>query len=379
MLRVIEFDLVTKSEANLRFASEGGMHAKAKRTADQREATGAVLRREFPGATFPRFVTQLVGPRSEPPRFAPMGSAIGLTVPHDVHVTLVRIAPGTLDDDNVRGALKAVRDEVAAWIDRDDRDKTLRFDYGQESHGADVYRVRIEIADKFDGEPKRVILRETASEGRLAARTVKRAITKARKAPPHEQALANLTGRAIGRALPAKAPKPSRDPGDERPARELADCSTCGAKVPHACSRIGGERMIFGVHVARAKAAGLHVPSDDRAQVHPARSGKARRKVPTAAPSSLASFAAVPWEQNRCPACNGHVEAFACASCKGTGRRGLVLAPLLRYEGTTPPETITFSVPAEHRDAHGFSLTLTRRPFTVKGSQIWLFERISTT
>ncbi len=42
--------------------------------------------------------------------------------PLPVVVTLTRCSPGTLDDDNAVGAMKAVRDEVAAWLGVDDRD-----------------------------------------------------------------------------------------------------------------------------------------------------------------------------------------------------------------------------------------------------------------
>jgi hypothetical protein len=46
--------------------------------------------------------------------------------PHDppavpVVVTLTRCSVGQLDDDNAVGAMKAVRDEVAAWLGIDDR------------------------------------------------------------------------------------------------------------------------------------------------------------------------------------------------------------------------------------------------------------------
>ena len=49
-------------------------------------------------------------------------------------VTLTRIAPSNgLDDDNLAGALKAVRDQVAEWLGVDDRDrKTVRYEYEQE-------------------------------------------------------------------------------------------------------------------------------------------------------------------------------------------------------------------------------------------------------
>ena len=59
-------------------------------------------------------------------------------------VTLTRIAPGKLDDDNLQSALKAVRDGVADAIGVDDGDSRYEWKYAQE-RGAD-YRVRIAIA-----------------------------------------------------------------------------------------------------------------------------------------------------------------------------------------------------------------------------------------
>lgn len=53
-------------------------------------------------------------------------------IPCTVH--LVRSSPGTrpADDDNLAGALKAVRDEVAAWLGVDDGNRAaVRFTYGQ--------------------------------------------------------------------------------------------------------------------------------------------------------------------------------------------------------------------------------------------------------
>lgn len=48
-------------------------------------------------------------------------------------VTLTRQAPSKgLDSDNLQGALKAVRDEVANWLGVDDGDtKTVRYEYAQ--------------------------------------------------------------------------------------------------------------------------------------------------------------------------------------------------------------------------------------------------------
>lgn len=48
-------------------------------------------------------------------------------------VLLTRIAPSSgLDDDNLTGALKGVRDEIANWLGVDDRDRqTVRYRYTQ--------------------------------------------------------------------------------------------------------------------------------------------------------------------------------------------------------------------------------------------------------
>lgn len=71
---------------------------------------------------------------------APRAAAVGLPVA----VTLTRIAPSNgLDDDNLRGALKAVRDGVADAFGLDDRDGRIRWQYGQ-AHGKD-YGVRIDM------------------------------------------------------------------------------------------------------------------------------------------------------------------------------------------------------------------------------------------
>jgi hypothetical protein len=66
-----------------------------------------------------------------------------LKPPYDVH--LVRISPSAspMDDDNVVGALKAIRDEVAAQLQVDDGDKKrIRFTYGDERG---LWGVRIKI------------------------------------------------------------------------------------------------------------------------------------------------------------------------------------------------------------------------------------------
>lgn len=66
-------------------------------------------------------------------------------VPLPVVVKLTRVSPGTrpLDDDNLRGSLKAIRDQVAEELGVDDGDTdSVRFEYAQE-RGA--WCVRVEV------------------------------------------------------------------------------------------------------------------------------------------------------------------------------------------------------------------------------------------
>jgi hypothetical protein len=60
-------------------------------------------------------------------------------------VTLTRIGPRKLDSDNVQGALKAIRDEVAAQLGLDDGDERIEWRYGQE-RGPYAVRVTIQQA-----------------------------------------------------------------------------------------------------------------------------------------------------------------------------------------------------------------------------------------
>lgn len=65
-------------------------------------------------------------------------------------VLLTRVAPSNgLDDDNLAGALKSVRDEVASWLGVDDRDRmTVRYRYAQ-TRGP--WGVRIEFGEPVAG------------------------------------------------------------------------------------------------------------------------------------------------------------------------------------------------------------------------------------
>lgn len=69
--------------------------------------------------------------------------------PADVHglsILLTRAAPGNgLDDDNIRGALKYIRDGVALALGLNDKDPRLSWDYAERKTPAGVYFVVVEI------------------------------------------------------------------------------------------------------------------------------------------------------------------------------------------------------------------------------------------
>lgn len=63
-------------------------------------------------------------------------------------VTITRIAPRALDDDNLAGGCKSVRDGVADWLAVDDRDPRVRWVCAQRKGKPHEYsaEVRIEAA-----------------------------------------------------------------------------------------------------------------------------------------------------------------------------------------------------------------------------------------
>lgn len=62
-----------------------------------------------------------------------------------VVVMLTRVAPRTLDDDNLRGSLKACRDGVADWLGVPDNDPRVRWEYAQAKGAPKVYEVKVEV------------------------------------------------------------------------------------------------------------------------------------------------------------------------------------------------------------------------------------------
>jgi len=66
--------------------------------------------------------------------------------PLPVVVRLIRVAPRSLDDDNLQGVFKAIRDGVADAYGIDDKDRArIRFEYDQERGAPHQYGVRIEV------------------------------------------------------------------------------------------------------------------------------------------------------------------------------------------------------------------------------------------
>ena len=64
-----------------------------------------------------------------------------------VTVNLGRVSPSAkgLDKDNLQGALKAVRDQVAAWLGRDDADDSITWNYGQRPGKTKEWAVEISV------------------------------------------------------------------------------------------------------------------------------------------------------------------------------------------------------------------------------------------
>lgn len=74
----------------------------------------------------------------------PIGDGIHMSdLAKGLIVTIYRIAPRELDDDNLRGAAKAVRDSVAECLGIDDRDPRCTWNYGQIRGKVKEYAVRI--------------------------------------------------------------------------------------------------------------------------------------------------------------------------------------------------------------------------------------------
>lgn len=70
-------------------------------------------------------------PKYRGPRAAPPENGLQTVWPRSVVVSLVCCRRRLLDDDNLSGGCKALRDAIAASLGIDDGDKRIRFEYHQ--------------------------------------------------------------------------------------------------------------------------------------------------------------------------------------------------------------------------------------------------------
>lgn len=77
--------------------------------------------------------------------FAFKGAARGRQVKVPCVVRFLRIGPQKLDDDNLVGACKGLRDEVARQLGVDDGSELIRFEYDQCAIGERSYNVKVTI------------------------------------------------------------------------------------------------------------------------------------------------------------------------------------------------------------------------------------------
>lgn len=139
----VQFPMHTKSSSpNSRFA-----HPMAKANAVKRER-GQV--RLILDSQLPRLRQHVAPPDVDPRDLDAVRAAReeGRLARNFFRVTIVRIGAGLLDDDNVHGAVKAVRDEIAAWLGiKDDHAAPASWKVAQQKCPAGFHAVRIEIED----------------------------------------------------------------------------------------------------------------------------------------------------------------------------------------------------------------------------------------
>jgi hypothetical protein len=377
-VRSVEFDLVTKSEGNERFASKKGMFAKANRIANQRKA-----------------VTKALAKLGAPPAIwiTPAGAAPSYTEPNRIELRCTRIAPGSLDvHDNLQVAFKGPIDAVAEWIGVKDNDPRLTVHRCEQEKSAGVstqgacpvclaapqaacnltvpgkvqsgchaarrtpWRVRIEVEDRTPGVDRAVVL---ASE-----------IPSTRKK--------NGQGRKRPKATPAG------DPGEEVAARLLVACPLCMVPVGERCRDLPGRPAIHGVHTRRAIAAGILTTDTSRITGAPRTGVRKMARQVSHAPAGQARlplvrcYVALPYLQPRCACWAGDSDTWQgtkpgglqsrCESCDGSGIVGpLSLRTDARLDGLSPPPSVLYAVPEPHRARWGKTITLYRRSMKAAG------------
>jgi hypothetical protein len=128
LVLALELPLMTISEANAR----SHFHERARRAAAQRTGAYVALATPLRRAGFCAYPAD----RNEPQ-----------TLAMPLVVRMTRLSARELDDDNLRGALKAVRDGIADALGlKSDRDPRVEWRYGQDRASKKMpFGVRIEV------------------------------------------------------------------------------------------------------------------------------------------------------------------------------------------------------------------------------------------
>lgn len=130
---LLELDLRVVTESN---SKESWVAKHFERTDPQRTAVAwAWNRAGLPRATF----------HVEPSRSGKRMAKRFTTSHPPTVVRCVRLAAGELDDDNLPGAFKHVRDEIAELLGFNDKRKDVRWEYAQEPAPRRTFRIRIEV------------------------------------------------------------------------------------------------------------------------------------------------------------------------------------------------------------------------------------------
>ena len=431
MIKSVEFDLVTKSpNAGVRGgASMNAVHA-AKRAIEKARATVTDALKYLAPAP----------PHSIAPEG--YGSANRITV------TLTRIATGLLDEhDNLRMAFKPTADAVAAWLGMKDNDPRIVWEYRPEKApglsaqgpcpvclmgsgrpctvlagrkmqvGFHVERrtpprVRITVSDLVQAPARPpVVLASTAPQKRPKAKK------KAQGNGTYGErgtGRGSSSGRSKGAVSSSKAEPVQLTIGDdEQSPRVLVPCSraSCFAALAVPCVEDGGE-MIHGVHVERARAAGV-LAARQRGGANVKRAVPAPPLVPSAGdkrPRRVVSLATLtpaekrqgaaiiqrhygprdqsplplvrvllvlPWLRLICPPCTGQgtmMSGKVCPHCNGTGRGKAQAVPEPRLDGLRPPVVHRVAVPPQYASAHGKVIEMYPRRATVAGCDVVIYE-----
>jgi len=444
-----------------------------------------------------------------------------MTRPNRWTVRLTRISMGTVDPITGGASMKAIQDAVARWCEvPNERDpiwtwvEPIKQEKRGYVKGADGSRrawtgVRIELEDLAPGESKPIELatiegyiarakanlkareslkpKKTKKDKTMARGTQvyhadkgERAASSAARSKA-EAAFAKVTGRtsktphersyeaaAKDIAATRRARQAASAGSEDATPRMLVDCPACGAKRGIVCTTAG--KLVGGVHVERARLAGLKVAADRVVPVKPTGARKMAREVPkdleamraqarsvacptcevergncvddlsdhdrqtspsfeygvhvararaaglppfpcaadldagakpvlVDVPASLdvheglavkpawiwhpgrgaEVWLVLPWG-GRCVPCDGRGWEFSdnddktCFACHGTGRTPLYVRRSAG-EQKPPPECITFKVPAEHVSVFGRTVVLTRGVHTTRAGRLcWMFR-----